>query len=614
MNNELCHYHSLKSRIYDESDRILFEEIVKCIDAEAFRAASIMICVAFTESLYKKLEILSKSNNKIAQKLKHYSSENKDFLLVQYARDFDLISELEYRHLNTIMNARNNYAHPNFDSPSESQVISYLYFAVEFVLSRPPYFSSLYAKSLIERYLAVDQFYWEGKNDIQIRNYARNFFQRLDKHSFRAVMNLLFASIERLFVDFNENKVKCIDNCLIYLDELLSVDEIVLSETDVNDYLDNYRHTSCRIFAYPGHWDNLDSRSKSRIFNYACSFENGMFSEMEFIEIFYPLYKADSLEEEHKLKFDDVLNECSLYSLIECDLDYEIYFNKIISYFKAHSWGWQNAAMNSLYKLDLTRFSDLQLEEIGRNILQSADGNAWDCMNLIDYFYEEKNRKFQNDNLLQGMVNEAFLDDNNRFRYKAKSGRRILILLNQYPNDEVILNNLLRYLEVSTPKNDDFRVFNYAKNHLSRLKDKNDAISSKIDLIISSIDKAICHSINALFDEDLMQILTYDNFRVLTPHVYRCLDEAKRKTFSQLAFEEPLDFIRFFSKVKRYVENGKNKIKVTIRWDLLEKFIDPSDIKEMIECLDFEDLSRVDKAIANEFLVYLIVNYSVLEN
>lgn len=604
MDNELCHYHSLKSRVYDESDRILFEEIVKCIDAKAFRAASIMICVAFTESLYKKLEILSKSNNQIAQKLKHYSSENKDFLLLRYAKDFDLINELEYCHLDTIMDARNNYAHPNFDSPSESQVISYLYFAVEFVLSRPPYYSFLYAKSLIENYLAVDQFYWEGKSDIQIRNYARNFFQRLDKHSFRAVLNLLFNSIEELFVDFNENKVKCIDNCLIYLDELLSREEISLTEDEVNDYLDNYRHTSCHIFSHVCRWDNLDSRSKSRIFNYSCSFENGIFSEVEFIKIFYPLYNANSLEEEHKLKFEDVLNECSLYSLIKCDLDYEIYFDKIISYFKVHSWGWQNAAMNALYKLDLTRFSDVELEEIGRNILQSADGNAWDCMNLIDYFYEEKNRKFHNEVLLQGMVNEAFLDENNRFRYKAKSGRRILILLNQYPDGEIILNNLLGNIEVSTPKNNDFIMFNKAKYHLSKLKDKNDLISSEIDLIISSIDKAICHSINALFDEDLKQILTYDNFRYLTPHVHRCLDETKRKTFSQLAFDEPFDFIKFFSKTKRYVENGENKIEVTIRWDLLEKFINPSDIKEKIEELDFEELSRVNKAIVNEFLVH----------
>lgn len=605
MDNVLCQYHSLKSRIYDESDKVLFDEIVKCIDAEAFRAASIMICVAFTESLYKKLEILSESNNQITQKLNNFRSENKDFLLVQYAKEFDLINELEYDQLDAIMNARNNYAHPNFDSPSESQVISYLYFAVEFVLSRPPYYSFLYAKSLIEGHLAADQFYWEGKNDIQTRNYARNFFQRLDKHSFRAVMNLLFSSIEHLFIDFHESKVKCIDNCLIYLDELLSMGEITLTEEEVNDYLDKYRHTSCHIFAYGHHWDNLDSRSKSRIFNYACSFENGMFSEVEFIKLFYPLYNADSLEEEHKLKFRDVLNECSVYSLVECDLEYEIYFDKIISYFKSHSWGWQNAAMKTLYKLDLTLFSDLQLEEIGRNILQSADGNAWDCMNLIDYFYEGENRKFHNDALLQGMANEAFLDENGRFRYKAKSGRRILILLNQYPGGELILNNLLSNIEISMPKNNDFIMFNQAKYYLSRSKD-NDSISSEIDLIISSIDKAICHSINALFDDDLSQILTYDNFRYLTPYVHRCLDETKRKTFSQLAFEEPLDFVRFFSKTRRFVENEENKIEVIIRWDLLEKFINPSDIKEKIEKLDFEELSRVDMAIVEEFLVHFI--------
>ena len=71
------------------------------------------------------------------------------------------------------MDARNNYAHPTFESPTENQVISYLYFAVEYVLKKPPYYSFLYAKSLIENHLAVDPFYWEGKNNIQIQNYAK---------------------------------------------------------------------------------------------------------------------------------------------------------------------------------------------------------------------------------------------------------------------------------------------------------------------------------------------------------------------------------------------------------------------------------------------------------
>ena len=71
------------------------------------------------------------------------------------------------------MNARNNYAHPTFESPTQNQVISYLYFAVEYVLKRPPYYSFLYAKSLIENHLATDPFYWEGKNNIQIQNYAK---------------------------------------------------------------------------------------------------------------------------------------------------------------------------------------------------------------------------------------------------------------------------------------------------------------------------------------------------------------------------------------------------------------------------------------------------------
>lgn len=107
MPNSLENYHSWKSKIYDNSDEILFDEIVKCIDAQAYRSANIMICISFTESLYKKLEILAESNNKISQDLENYKEQGKDFLLIQYAKDYNLINELEYNQLNTIMDARN---------------------------------------------------------------------------------------------------------------------------------------------------------------------------------------------------------------------------------------------------------------------------------------------------------------------------------------------------------------------------------------------------------------------------------------------------------------------------------------------------------------------------
>ena len=177
-----------------------------------------------------------------------------------------------------------------------------------------------------------------------------------------------------------------------------------------------------------------------------------------------------------------------------------------------------------------------------------------------------------------------------------------MLLIHQYSNHEEILNNLLSNIESSRPKNDDFIKFNQAKYYLKRLKDKNMLISNDIDLIISSINKAICNSINTIFDEDYTQILTYNNFKALTPHVYNCLNETKRECFSNLAYDEPLDFIRFFSKPQRYVENNKNKIKVEIKWDLLEKFITPMNLKENIEDLPLDDLSKTDKAIIKEFL------------
>ena len=98
MSELLGDYNLWKSEIYDDSDEILFDEIVKCIDAKAYRAATIMVCISFPESLLNKLEILSESNKKITQDLANYREDGKDFLLIEYAKKYELINEIEHNH------------------------------------------------------------------------------------------------------------------------------------------------------------------------------------------------------------------------------------------------------------------------------------------------------------------------------------------------------------------------------------------------------------------------------------------------------------------------------------------------------------------------------------
>ena len=238
----------------------------------------------------------------------------------------------------------------------------------------------------------------------------------------------------------------------------------------------------------------------------------------------------------------------------------------------------------------------------GRNILQSADGNAWNCLDLIDDFFIEKNSKFHDQNILQGMVNEIFIDENNCIRFKRKLAEKVLVIINKCSNHEYILNNLLNNIKISKLKYGDFRRFGQIIEELSDIKDENEMISHDIDLIVNAIEDARCLSINTQFDEDYKQILTLRDSRFIIQYMYDCLNETKRKMFSELAYEDSLSFVKFFSNIKHYDEDGSNKLKVTIRLDLMEQFINPTNIKENIENIDFENLNRKEKAIVNEFL------------
>ena len=69
MPNSLENYHSWKSKIYDNADEILFDEIVKCIDAQAYKQFGNAVNVEL-------VKLFAKYMFGDAGTLKKYSAEN----------------------------------------------------------------------------------------------------------------------------------------------------------------------------------------------------------------------------------------------------------------------------------------------------------------------------------------------------------------------------------------------------------------------------------------------------------------------------------------------------------------------------------------------------------
>ena len=128
--NEFSNYNYWINDVKDNNDKELFNEIVKCIDSESYRSASIMIWILCAESLEKKLKQFSQNNSQLTNDLKQWQKDKNEAELLKLCKNYDLINDIDYNHLNTIRKARNTYAHPNNIAPKKNEVLAYLFFAL----------------------------------------------------------------------------------------------------------------------------------------------------------------------------------------------------------------------------------------------------------------------------------------------------------------------------------------------------------------------------------------------------------------------------------------------------------------------------------------------------
>ena len=99
--------------------------------------------------------------------------------------------------------------------------------------------------------------------------------------------------------------------------------------------------------------------------------------------------------------------------------------NEIISGLKSYTWDTQNAAVNKLrriYKI-ITDKNDLFV--IGRNLLQAAQGGAFDCQKEISYTNLRKYTWQGENHVLNGILYEMYFDKSNQFRDSVK-GKNML--------------------------------------------------------------------------------------------------------------------------------------------------------------------------------------------
>lgn len=540
---EFYDYKMWKFSIYDDKDKILFDEIVTCIQNEAYRSASVMIWVLCAGSLYKKLHILSERNKPLKKDLYNkYIKRNNEFELLKLARDYNLINDVEFSQLNSVREARNNYAHPSFEEPNKNEVLFSLFCIVNIVLSKSPMYSYTYAENLITSYLLSDPYYLGDKNDYQINEFAIDFFNRVDPKYYKSFLKLFFELSEELFQEYNINNQKCLKVGLIFIKNLILLDSNLLE--NINEFLDKFKNTSCNVFSEEEIWQLLDDNSKFRVFSYSFDFQNNIFSEVEFLNKFYPLYEENLLEVKYKDKIDDFISENSSILISNTSLPISVLYDKIIKDFKSYDYYIQNDVANLLKTLDLNLFGKDFQENIGRNLLQAADGGSWTSKKVLNFYLDSIGDEKVPISFIKGILFELFVNEKKEFRFKEKCYKNVLIHVFNNSSCYSIVRELLESIKNSQLKNNFFNNYDYAIKKIKSL-DENEKINNLNDLI-NSIQFSRCNNINKIIEEDISELFVLPFNESISPYVFSCLNKENKVKFSNFSKENIFDFLKFF--------------------------------------------------------------------
>jgi hypothetical protein len=494
---------SLREKVDEETDLIFFDEIKNCIESKAYRSAYIMTWISIAESLRFKIKEMSYRDNDVKEMIKLLDKHENDGFsidheLLEDSKKLGYIDKDEYEKLNTIRKMRNSYAHPSGKAPDYQEVFCSLTNAVKLVLSKPPLLRHGYVQNTLDKIFS-DPHYFVDDSVIILKIHAESFVKRIHPEVLNYSLENLLKRFDGVFDEY-ENKVFR-QRGIIFGHEIIKtiIKNSLQNNNDFNEYLDKHQISISLIYLDKNIWIDLHLQEKNRSFGYITDQINTkklVWCRNYILNKLYILYKTSLLTSKQKNTFNSLLDSFSYKSLISLDpSEYvlEIYIRRVIEDLKTYNWDYQNDAADALFDLNMDNLSSIDIklqEELGRNVLQAAEGNSWRSKDFINYI-SNKNYPLK---FIYGLFAETLVNEDEKFRLKSKFFKKIVFIALKHSQNDIIFQDLFKEINNSIPKNkEDNESY---QNSLIYLKEmKNSQISlfnkSKNEQLINNLIEAI---------------------------------------------------------------------------------------------------------------------------
>lgn len=452
----------LRSKIVEERDTILFDEAVICLNGGALRAAYITTWIATAESLKFKFYDMSSRDHEIKKKvissIEDFEQKQKptDSLLIRSAEDFGLITSEQRLKLEHMKSMRGVYAHPLSTAPSKNEVRLAIELSVNIVLSQPALLKHAFVSSLVTSIFENHHYLDDSTETVQ--NAATSTLNHIHPAVFSYFFKLLIENLNKISGDITKELFERRGS--VFLDVLLKNPNNNFSDDlwQIDVLLHKYPLIITKVFVKKDYWSLLDESIKDSILGHLIEpiGKDGTFKtpSIDSLTSVLNLYNEDSLNDRHIERFKTALEKCSVTRKLSVGIPLEWYQEEFISDLKSSNWYAQNPVVEAIMTLGVEKINTLDSEyliELGRNILQAADGGAREAEAFVSSLYNNEFKK--SPYLVEGIFLETFINEDKRFRFKKYRLASLKAVLNAGEQEtERIINNAIALLDGCSQK------------------------------------------------------------------------------------------------------------------------------------------------------------------
>ena len=358
------------------------------------------------------------------------SQRSVDGFLVDKALDYGLTSVVEAHALRALYEARNIFGHPYTEQPTKDDVRGAIASAVDHLLSKPLLLRHRFVQEEIAR--ITQRRGWLSDSPITVRRRVEFALGRVDPSMHAYLFTSLIRAADSQFEDTEFLEGVFARRIQWFLEGMIEVCGTSLWQTlSIEELVDQYPRLGSLVLSHQLMFADLNEGVRDSVLGELC--EHAATSQAH-LERILALRSQAILSESETLRFRDTLDGIGIESLVARGVPLEMYARRIVAELASHTWPRQNPAATALTSAGGEQVKELDValqEQLGRNVLQSADGTARASRALLGTLRSDATA-WPNAFLL-GLVGECFANEDGRFRIKRDRLREAVEALATLP-------------------------------------------------------------------------------------------------------------------------------------------------------------------------------------